>query len=529
LALFGHSLILVLASLLAAGIVSGFVDSFAVPAKVRAANASQRTAAGLLLDWLARLTLVALTYVLFFSISWRPIYAFAGTVSTFAIFTLISRAKFEYIRESLVFSDVALVMLVFRHKEMFYATWLNVVFWLASFTYVFGASSLFYLFEPSVLPAGAGALTIAAPVVLTVVPWLLLFNGRYREAASRIAAKLVGGDDINALTVRVGAFTAVLSGFLEWLGIRPVPVVEAAADGEEASARPTAPRRAASGRPLVVVWQSESFMDMRHFGVSSVDLPNLDRLRRRAAQWGRMSSIFEGGYTLRTEFSVISGLPPSKLGPDATYPYLNAGTYTDIAWPSRFRQAGWATRFLHPYDRQFFSRDRALPLLGFEELVMLDAFDHDKEHDGPYVSDMTLSKRLLQYCDGDHGKEGQFLFAASMENHGPWRPGRHGDSVDPVEIYLAILQRSDAALGYLADELDRMERPAWLVFYGDHAPVLKSFADPFPDPRTDYVIVPMSRAARGTRGTTEPAEKAPWNIVSDLVRQAGLHNIAEAA
>lgn len=521
---------MVLATFLAAGLVSGAVDRLAVSVKVREAILPPRKAFEISLDWLARLVLVALTYMLFLSISWRPIYAAAATVSTFAIFTLISRAKFEYIRELLVFSDVALITLVFRHKEMFYATWLNVVFWLVSLTYVFGASALFFVFEPSVLPAGAGLQPIAALLVLMAAPWLFLFNHRFREAASRIAARLIGGDDINTLTVRMGAFTAVVSGFLEWLGTRPVPIVTEIAATDQPAGRTTASRSVGDGKPLVVVWQSESFMDMRHFGVSSVALPNLDRLRRRAAEWGRMSNVFEGGYTLRTEFSVISGLPPSQLGPDATYPYLNAGTYSDVAWPTRFRRAGWATRFLHPYDRQFFSRDRALPLLGFEELVMLDAFDHDREHDGPYVSDMTLSKRLLQYCDGDHGKEGQFLFAASMENHGPWRPGRHGDSIDPVEIYLAILQRSDTALGYLAGELDRMERPAWLVFYGDHAPVLKSFADPFSDPRTDYVIVANSWAANRTGGTREPAEKAPWNLVSDLVRHAGLHIItAEAA
>ncbi len=522
-------MILVLAGFLGAGIASSVVDRFAMPAKARAANTRQQTFAATGVDWLARLTLVGLTYALFFSISWRPLYALAGTVSTFAIFMLISRAKFEYIREALVFSDIALVLLVFRHKEMFYASWLNVAFWLASFTYVFGASALFYVFEPSVFPQGSGFLPIAAMILLTAVPWVLLFSGRYREAASRLSARLIGTDDINALTVRVGAFTAVVSGFLAWLGDRPKLASPAPAGADETIFKSPVARRIGEGSPLIVIWQSESFMDMRHFGVSSVALPNLDRLRRRAAEWGRMSSIFEGGYTLRTEFSVISGLPPSELGPDATYPYLNASTYADVAWPSRFRQAGWATRFLHPYDRQFFSRDRALPLLGFEELVMLDAFDHDREHDGPYVSDMTLSKRLLQYCDGDHGKEGQFLFAASMENHGPWHAGRHGANVDPVEIYLAILERSDAALGYLADELDRMERPAWLVFYGDHAPVLKSFADPFPDPRTDYVIVPMSRAAKRAKRSFVPVEKAPWNIVSDLVRLAGLHNIAAEA
>jgi phosphoglycerol transferase MdoB-like AlkP superfamily enzyme len=518
----------VIACFVAAAVVAVVVDGFAMPAKARHLHRRPLALRAMMAELAARLLLIALVYVIFFSISWRPIYSFAGTVSTFAIFTLISRAKFEYIREPLIFSDVALVVLVFKHKEMFYASWLNVAFWLAAFGYVFGASALFYLIEPSVLPADAGASAILTLAAAALAPWVSLIHKPIRERASRAAARLIGRDEIAALTIRLGAFGAVMAGFLAWLGNRPQPV--ARPEVSEKLVKPARAGRAIQGKPLIVVWQSESFIDMRHFGVDSIKLPNLDRLRQRAAAWGRMSSIFEGGYTLRTEFSVISGLPPSELGPDAAYPYLNAGTYAEIAWPTRFRRAGWSTRFLHPYDRDFFSRHRALPLLGFEELTMLDAFDHDREHEGPYVSDMTLSKRLLQYCSEDSSGSGQLLFAASMENHGPWMPGRHGDSVDPVEIYMAILQRSDAALGYLADELDRLDRPVWLAFYGDHAPILKAFADPFPDPRTDYVIVPLAHAAKRPRGGVAPIERAPWQILSDVVSLGGFHpSLAEAA
>ena len=71
-----------------------------------------------------------LVFSVFFAISWRPIYTLGATVSTYAIFTAISRAKFEFIREPLVFSDIALAFLVFRHKEMFRANWLNFGFWI---------------------------------------------------------------------------------------------------------------------------------------------------------------------------------------------------------------------------------------------------------------------------------------------------------------------------------------------------------------------------------------------------------------
>lgn len=520
LAFFGDPLALLTTAFVVAYAVTALVDRFALPAKVWKTSRS-KTKAAISTDFLARLPVTLLVFALFFAISWRPIYALAATLSTFAIFTMISRAKFTFIREPLVFSDVALAFLVFRHKEMFYATWLNIVFWVVALTYVFGASALFMILEPSILPGEARLPVVSAMVIAATAPWLLLFDRNVRQVLSDVSARLIGKDDIKVLTARLGTCATVLYGFLAWLGRRPVSLAPSAV--ATGSVLPLGRER--QDKPLLVVWQSESFMDMRHFGMP-LSLPNLDRLRQRAVEWGRMSSIFEGGYTLRTEFSVISGLSPDQLGPDASYPYLRAATYADVAWPSRLRKAGWATRFLHPYDRRFFSRDRALPQLGFEALTMLDAFEHDAEHDGPYVSDLTLSKRLLEFCREDGRGEGQFLFAASMENHGPWHPGRHGDSVDPVDIYLAILQRSDAALGYLADELDRLDRPVWLAFYGDHAPILKSFADPFPDARTDYFIAPMSRAAANAKPAERPGTKAPWDIVGDLVRHAGLMEMA---
>ena len=73
-------------------------------------------------------------------------------MSFFVIFTGISRAKFRFIREPLVFSDIALVADVFKHKSIFYANSLNVVFWCVSFLYVFGVSGLYMYFEPDIIP-----------------------------------------------------------------------------------------------------------------------------------------------------------------------------------------------------------------------------------------------------------------------------------------------------------------------------------------------------------------------------------------
>lgn len=479
-------------------------DRYALSPRLRASAGWRRGFA--FGDLVARLPVLLLVFVFFFAISWRPLYSAGATISFFVIFTAISRAKLQFVREPLVFSDVALLALVLRHKELFAASWLDAAFFLGAATYIFGASTLFYLFEPSVLPSGAGLMTVAAVALLALLPWLSLFLRPVRQHLSRLGSLAVRGDDPVALTHRLGTFVSLLYAFLEWLGDRP------------AQRELAAPILAAAGdtSPLVVVWQSESFVDMRHFG-QAVALPNLDRLRGRSVAWGRMSSIFEGGYTLRTEFAVLSGMAPAELGPDAAYPYLRPERFAQVAWPTRFRRAGWATQYIHPYDRRFFSRDKALPRMGFQTLTMLDDFKHDPARDGRYVSDMTLTERVIDAARASADGTGGFVFAASMENHGPWKPERLAGAATPTDVYTTLLERSDDALGRLIDELDSWDRPVWLLFYGDHAPILKSFADPFPDPRTDYAIAPLGRAARGRAVSGEPAEIAPWRLIATMV------------
>ncbi|WP_026622042.1 LTA synthase family protein [Ensifer sp. WSM1721] len=513
----------VICYLLSCGVIF-FTDRFALPARERRRNAPPYGRNRAIIDALARLPVIALVFAGFFAISWRPLYAAAGTMSFFIIFTGISRAKFKFIREPLVFSDIALVADVFKYKTIFYATSLNIVFWIVAFLYVFGVSGLYMYFEPSVLPARDKPFWIVVMILIAAGPWLLLFYGPVNRPTAALVQRLVGKKvNVKMSTVRFGTFGSVVFHFIVWLGVKREKIVAELSERLRAAVHDLIGHEEA---PLIVVWQSESFIDMRHFGVNSIKLPTIDRLRKQAVQWGRLSNVFEGGYTLRTEFAVLSGLVPDDIHVDASYPYLRAAHYADVVWPGKLKRAGWRTHFIHPYDRTFFLRHKAMPVLGFEKLTMLDAFDHDPERDGLYVSDAALAARVLEEVHNLPEDESGFVFVASMANHGPWEPGRVEGLTSPVDIYLAILEQSDAALKKLIDGLDKLDRPVWLVFYGDHAPLLKSFADPFPDPRTDYFIVPLADARPTGHKPKAAEDEDPWNLIRSLVRHANLQKDA---
>jgi phosphoglycerol transferase MdoB-like AlkP superfamily enzyme len=517
-----HPLALTLFSYLFACAVVFATDKYALPKRQRRRHALPRNLRRSAADVIARLPIIALVFAGFFSISWRPLYAAAGTISFFVIFSGISRAKFKFIREPLVFSDIALVADVFKYKSIFYANSLNIVFWLVSFLYVFGASALYMYFEPHLLPADNWLFWIVIMILVADLPWVLLFYGPVNRPVARVVQHLVGKPNAKESTLRFGTFASIIFHFIIWLGRQREKIVAELSERFLAVVQDLIGHDEDNKAPLIVVWQSESFIDMRHCGVEGLELPTVDRMRTLAAQWGRLATVFEGGYTLRTEFAVLSGLEPDDLHVDASYPYLRASHYTDIVWPTKLLKAGWNTHFIHPYDRTFFLRHKAMPQLGFEKMSMLDSFDHDPLRDGPYVSDAALVDKVRDIIAEQPDDAGSFLFVATMANHGPWEPGRVEGMSDPVEIYLEILRQSDKALGELIDHLESLDRPVWLLFYGDHAPLLKSFADPFPDPRTDYFIVPLAQARTGNEKPTEFREDEPWNLLKALLRHAGL-------
>lgn len=502
-------------------------DRFAMPPAARLEFMPKLTATRSLADLALRLIVIGYVFALFFAISWRPTYSCLATISLFGIFTGISRAKFNFIREPLIFTDLALVLDVLKYKEIFYATWINKFFWIVSFLYVVGVSALIMLWEPSLLPQARPLPVYGFGVVAWLFPVLLLFWRPIRVLICKLSRMAVGSHDLSGNILRFGTFEYLVLNFLMWFGTIRVAFVDDLTDDLDFTLRRILDRDRAP--PLVVVWQSESFLDMRRLGVEALSLPNLDALRQRAARWGHLKNVFEGGYTMRTEFSVLSGLRPEAVGLNASHPYLRAHDYSEVAWPARLRKGGWHTHFVHPYDRTFFRRHRAMPELGFSRMTTLDAFNHKASPDNPYVSDAILAKRVADICKDEKLSGPTFLFVASMGNHGPWRKGRVAGASGPIDVYCHLLEKADAALGFLVQELDGLDRPVWLVFYGDHAPLLKDFADPFPDPRTDYVIAPLAKASQSVWLDRFMVDTSSWNLIRLLTQFAGLRPVEISA
>jgi len=331
---------------------------------------------------------------------------------------------------------------------------------------------------PRGLFAGA-VLAVGASLLAGFAPWQALYS------SERLGFELWSPTHS---TDHGGLFAALLRYHWEFSATLPEPDRAAAAALMGRHAQAPAPATAPAGElPDIVVLQSESLFDpARLKGLEpSQTLPNLRRLAAQSTHGDLWVPTYGGG-TIRTEFEVLTGVA-MRYFPDVQYPYYKLAVPELPTLASVLGAHGYRTLAVHPNDAAFWNRAATFRTMGFE------AFDDDSRfggagREGYFVSDEALVDHVLQRLD--EGGAPAFVFAISIENHGPYdtSPGideRRRDA-QPVPAgtppaaaaelrdYLYHAANADRALGRLADALARRQRRALLLFYGDHLPALNA-------------------------------------------------------
>jgi phosphoglycerol transferase MdoB-like AlkP superfamily enzyme len=330
---------------------------------------------------------------------------------------------------------------------------------------------------------GMGSLVVCASLVSGATPWRRLY-----EAGMPAFQPWALAESANR--------TGLIGGMLlyHWeLGGGDVPAAdrEAAVALLEANAPELRAGFAASTNdddalPDIVVVQSESLFDPArlHGVLSGRYLGNLHRLAKKGGTSGDLVVPTFAGGTIRTEFEVLTGAPLASLG-GVQYPWLELDRETYPGLVRVLNRHGYRSVAIHPNAAAFWNRARAYPALGFSRFVDGESFAKDRIV-GLFTSDAALTDRVLEEL-ADDGPP-QFVFAISMENHGPfdWRPGLDPQRLAALPMpeqldagerlwlgnYLYLLDDADRELARLADTLARRKRRTLLLFYGDHLPDL---------------------------------------------------------
>jgi phosphoglycerol transferase MdoB-like AlkP superfamily enzyme len=450
---------------------------------------------------LGRLALHLFLFSAFFALSWRPFHAGFVTVALAGLFAAGDAMKRRILGEPLLFSDFALVRLAVRHPRLYYADRLKSPRALAALTAVALATVVWFWIEPTTLPPDASWLLLAPPAL----GMLLLIAARTR-AASRFAHRVVGDRPAPEEDVeRFGLGAAML---LHWLAWREMKRPSQAARAFMATT-PATP--SAGGPAIVVAIQCESFVDLAARGLRGPALPFWSELRASALAWGKVRvPAAEGAYTMRSEFGFLTGVPDDALGLDGFDPYLTVESYTEASIARRCVESGRRTIFIHPYDRRFFERDRVMAALGFERAIYGEAFQ-GAERLGPYVSDAALADAIVAEIEA--AQEPVFIFAVSIENHGPWGPGRIVGVEDPAAQYALHLESADRMVGRVAEALRRKPGGGVLCAYGDHAPARTLHPELPARNSADYVLWHST-----SEGTRTAARDLPIDALGRLLR-----------
>ena len=238
----------------------------------------------------------------------------------------------------------------------------------------------------------------------------------------------------------------------------------------------------------VILVLSESFCDLREMPgltFSQNPLPRYDELLLRDNCYsGSLYTNAIGGGTVRPEFEILTGLNTEVLPSGAT-PYEYVVSPLE-GYVSNYKDAGYRTAAMHPYDPNFYARSGAYFFLGFDsfyghdELYATQALEYSSRG---FPTDASLEAHIERLLD--EAEEPTFLFAITMENHQPFSPMPEEDitltvssdrlskeNLDTVTTYVQGLYAADQMLGSLADYIDGRERPTVLIFFGDHKPTL---------------------------------------------------------
>lgn len=240
-------------------------------------------------------------------------------------------------------------------------------------------------------------------------------------------------------------------------------------------------------KPNVIVIMSEAFWDPSNIPETEFTippLPNYDSLSQ-THQSGNMLSPVIGGKTSNVEYEFLTMNSNYFIDPNAL-PYEQPNDYIvpqdQRALPWQFKQNGYSTVAIHPYDPNFFNRAKLYPDLGFDQYISQDDMP-DAIVKGEFISDDSFTDEMIRQIES--AKDPLFLFGISMQNHYPYNIRRYNvRTIDvssktlkplelaPIRTYTQGVHDADAALGKLVDYISSSNTPTILLFFGDHLPIL---------------------------------------------------------
>lgn len=300
----------------------------------------------------------------------------------------------------------------------------------------------------------------------------------------------------------------------------------------------------------VVYVLSESFSDPSRvpgLKTNKDSMPNIRKIKAGTTS-GLMLSSGYGGGTANLEYMGLSGLSMANFESSLSSPYQQlvpsqhwTPTINQL-WGAPVNSLGY-----HPYESSMYSRATNYKKFGFSHFYTLTGPDvikyQDKIDESPYVSDKSSYDSALEGIKS--GKTNKFIQIITMQNHMPYHEWYENndytaesttgtplgdDEQQSIETYQKGVEITDQATQEFLNELDALDKPVTVVFYGDHLPGIYSSASEDDNNSlalhlTDYFI--WSNKASSSQGNK--ASDAAYSSPNFFVAQAADHMNAKVS
>ncbi|MGG1551636.1 LTA synthase family protein [Paenibacillus ferrarius] len=244
------------------------------------------------------------------------------------------------------------------------------------------------------------------------------------------------------------------------------------------------PDKPAAGtvKPNIIVMLGESFFDlteMKNVTYSRDPIAHLHALSKTFTS-GKMLSPQFGGSTANVEFEVLSGNSMRFFGksPDKIIPYIEYMNHGVDSLASIMTRQGYTATAINPFFSYFFDSRKVYKHFGFSRFIASEYFPNDFE--GPNYADRAVVNKITEETEKSPGPD--FVFANTMENHHPYKPGKFpkntievtgdisSESKGILETYAQGISATDEALQALVDYYSKKNEPTIILFFGDHFP-----------------------------------------------------------
>ena len=300
----------------------------------------------------------------------------------------------------------------------------------------------------------------------------------------------------------------------------------------------------------VVYVLSESFSDPSRvpgLKTNKDSMPNIRKIKAGTTS-GLMLSSGYGGGTANLEYMGLSGLSMANFDSSLSSPYQQL--VPSQHWTPTINQMWGApanSLGYHPYESSMYSRATNYKKFGFSHFYTLTGPDvikyQDKIDESPYVSDKSSYDSALEGIGS--GKTNKFIQIITMQNHMPYHEWYENndytaesttgtplgdDEQQSIETYQKGVEITDQATQEFLNELDALDKPVTVVFYGDHLPGIYSSASEDDNNSlalhlTDYFI--WSNKASSSQGNK--ASDAAYSSPNFFVAQAADHMNAKVS